>query len=203
MLPLHQAVSNLGAPLAKTVIKAHILTGDDCMSKVGTKHAAMASDPVQYLTNFGEVNTLSDQDTALAENTWYVSGQGSGQIQLLKLLMTSGWKITAVPARAGIDALPLTSSVIRGHIQRGAFLVLRACHLFETAKELMARLGPLEHGWEEHFGTLLPSKGLKPLPPSLLTVCKCVGQAAGVPCITICMEKWTIHHTNLRICLFI
>ena len=67
MLPLHQAVSNLGAPLAKTVIKAHILTGDDCMSKVGTKHAAMASDPVQYLTNFGEADTLSDQDTALAE----------------------------------------------------------------------------------------------------------------------------------------
>ena len=60
-------VSNLGAPLAKTVIKAHILTGDDCMSKVGTKHAAMASDPVQYLTNFGEADTLSDQDTALAE----------------------------------------------------------------------------------------------------------------------------------------
>ena len=46
MLPLHQAVSNLGAPLAKTVIKAPILTGDDCMNKVGTKHAAMASDPV-------------------------------------------------------------------------------------------------------------------------------------------------------------
>ena len=56
-------VSNLGAPLAKTVIKAHILTGDDCMSKVGTKHAAMASDPVQYLTNVGEVDTLSDQDS--------------------------------------------------------------------------------------------------------------------------------------------
>ena len=46
MLPLHTAVSQLGASLTKTVIKAHILTGDDCMSKVGTKHAAMASDPV-------------------------------------------------------------------------------------------------------------------------------------------------------------
>jgi len=36
MLPLYQAVSHLREPLAKTVIKAHILTGDDCMSKVGT-----------------------------------------------------------------------------------------------------------------------------------------------------------------------
>ncbi|KAL7406573.1 hypothetical protein ABVT39_022458 [Epinephelus coioides] len=67
MLPLHQAVSKLGVPLAKTVIKAHILTGDDCMSKVGTKHAALASDPVQYLTNFGDVDTVSEQDTELAE----------------------------------------------------------------------------------------------------------------------------------------
>jgi len=60
MLPLHlQAVSKLGAPLAKCVIKAHILTGDDCMSKVGTKHAAIATDPVRYLMNFGETDSLS------------------------------------------------------------------------------------------------------------------------------------------------
>ncbi len=51
---MHQAVSQLGVPLAKTVIKAHILTGDDCMSTVGTKHAAMACDPVQHLTHFGK-----------------------------------------------------------------------------------------------------------------------------------------------------
>ena len=52
MLPLHQAVSHLshlGEPLAKTVIKAHILTGDDYMSKVGTKPAAVVCDHVQYI----------------------------------------------------------------------------------------------------------------------------------------------------------
>ena len=93
-------------------------------------------------------------------------------------------------ARAGIDALPPTSSVIRGHIQRGAFLVHRAFHLFETAKEPMARLGPLEHGWEEHFGTLLLSKGLKPLPPSQPTVCKCVGNCETRQC-----SCWSpVHH---------
>ena len=67
MLPLHQAIAQLGTPLAKTMIKAHILTRDDCRSKVGTKHAAVASDPAQYLTNFGETDTLSEQDEALAE----------------------------------------------------------------------------------------------------------------------------------------
>ncbi len=58
MLPLHQAVSQLGAPFVKTVIQAHILTGDNCMSKVGTQHAAMTCNPVQYLTHFGETPTL-------------------------------------------------------------------------------------------------------------------------------------------------
>ena len=41
MLPLHQAVSQFGAPFAKTVIRGHILTGDDYMRKVGTKHAEL------------------------------------------------------------------------------------------------------------------------------------------------------------------
>ena len=67
MLPLHQAVSQFGAPFAKTVIRGHILTGDDYMRKVGTKHAAMACNPVQYLTNFGETDTLLEQDVVLAE----------------------------------------------------------------------------------------------------------------------------------------
>ena len=139
------------------------------MRKVGSKHAAMASDPVQYLTNFGEVDTLTDQDTALAEKylvrVWagVRSNTTAETFDDLRLENYSS-------ARAGIDALPPTSSVIRGQIQRGAFLVHHACPSFETAKEPMARQGPLEHGWEEHVGTLLPSKGLKPLPPSLLTV---------------------------------
>ncbi|KAH3698423.1 hypothetical protein DPMN_055171 [Dreissena polymorpha] len=74
-LPLHQAISRLGARLAKTMIKAHILTDDDCISKVGTKHAAVTSDPVQFLMNFGETDTLSEQDEALAE----VSGTRLGR----------------------------------------------------------------------------------------------------------------------------
>ena len=67
MLPLHQAVSQFGAPFAKTVIRGHILTGDDYMRKVGTKHAATACSPVQYLTNFGETDTLLEQDVVLAD----------------------------------------------------------------------------------------------------------------------------------------
>jgi len=51
------------------------------MSKVGTKHAAMSCDPVQYLTNFGETDTLLEQDAALAEKYLVHAGQGPGQPQ--------------------------------------------------------------------------------------------------------------------------
>jgi hypothetical protein len=197
MLPLHQAVSQLGAPLARLVIKAHILTGDDCMSKVGTKHAAMACDPVQYLTNFGETDILLDQDAALAEKylvrVW-AGARSTTAAETFDQLRVENYLCSSV----GIDALPPTSSEIRGHIQRGAFLVRKACQLLATADEHGARLEPLDHGWEEHFGALLPSKCLKPLSGSFLTICKCAGKcdtrrcgcrSAGVLCVIFCHGK--------------
>ena len=69
-----------------------------------------------------------------------------------------------ITSTVGIDALPPTSSEIRGHIERGAFLVHRACQLLATANEREARLQPLQHGWEEHFDALIPSKCMNPLP---------------------------------------
>ena len=48
MLPLHQAVSHLGAPGSDNGTYA-LETGDDCMGQVATKHRAMASDQEQYL----------------------------------------------------------------------------------------------------------------------------------------------------------
>jgi len=134
MLPLHQAIAQLGTPLAKTMIKAHILTGDDCMSKVGTKHAAVACNPVQYLTNFGETNTLSEQDEALAEKylvrVW-AGARSTTTTETFDQLRLENY----TSASAGIDSLPPTSSVIKGHIRRGAFPVHRACKLLANIDE--------------------------------------------------------------------
>jgi hypothetical protein len=199
MLPLHlQAVSKLGAPLAKCLIKAHILTGDDCMSKVGTKNAAIATDPVRYLMNFGETDSLSEQDETLAEKylvrVW-VGVRSKTTAETFHQLRVEYYS----RAKAGIDSLPPTSYVIRGHIRRAAFLVYKACHLLgATSQQRQDNLEPLEHGWEQHFGTLLPSKCMKPLPPTLLTICKCAGKcdtrrcgcrSAGVSCVTFCHGK--------------
>lgn len=67
MLPQHQVVYDLGMSMAKTVIKAHILSGDDCMSKVGTKHAAVVSDPGRYLSCFGGDDIMSDEEQELVD----------------------------------------------------------------------------------------------------------------------------------------
>lgn len=205
MLPLHQVVSQLGAPLAKTVIKAHILTGDDCMSKVGTKHAAMVCDPVQYLTNFGETVILSEQDAGQAEK-YLVKVWAGARSTTTAETFDQLRVVNYTSASAGIDALPPTSSVIRGHIHRGAFFVHRACQLLVTHDE-QERLDPVEHGWEEHFGTLLPSKCLKLLSSSFIAICKCGGKcdtrrcgcrSAGVKCCTFCHGKTVSDNSSCK-----
>ena len=48
-------------------IKAHILTGNEAVSKLGTEHSAWALKPVDYLLEFGKTNTLSEEDMEKSE----------------------------------------------------------------------------------------------------------------------------------------
>ena len=45
----------------------NIRTGGDIHSKVGIMHASVQTNPEQYLSNFGETTTLSEEDISLAE----------------------------------------------------------------------------------------------------------------------------------------
>ena len=75
---------------SKTVIKTHILTGDDCMSKLGTEHAVMATDPVHYLVNFDKADTLTEKDAVLAEKNMVRVLARARSTQQLRHLMTLG-----------------------------------------------------------------------------------------------------------------
>ena len=89
---------------------------------MGTKHTAMDCDHVQYLTNFGETDTLLDQDAALAEKylvqVW-AGARSTTTTETFDQLRVESY----ISASVGIDVLPPTISEIRGHIQRGAFMV--------------------------------------------------------------------------------
>ena len=62
--PVHQRI---GTSAAKSVIKAHILTGNDHLSKVGTKYAALHFNPAVTLFGFAESHVLAEQDINCAE----------------------------------------------------------------------------------------------------------------------------------------
>ena len=67
MWPIHQALTTFSAPQSKALLKAHILTGEGCLNKVGTNNTALHFTPEQYFLNFGENKELSHAGATLAE----------------------------------------------------------------------------------------------------------------------------------------
>ena len=60
MLPLHEIVRNLGPDKSKVLIKAHIMTGEDIMSKVGTKPLARTFDALRHEKYLGGNSGIDD-----------------------------------------------------------------------------------------------------------------------------------------------
>ena len=173
-------VAHHGVPLSKTIVNAHILMGGDCMSKIVTKHAAIACNPVQYLKNFWENSIMFDQDQDLAERYLVRLWAGARFMTAAKTVDELSVE-SYTTGKAGIDNLPPTSSAILVHIHCTALLVHRACHLLTVAMDREPRLNLLEHGGKEQFRMLLPSKGLMALPQHVLTTCSCSAK---------CKNRW-------------
>ena len=66
-LPIHKIHAILGDPMSRVIIKAHVLMGDDSLSKVGTKHAAFTCDPIKYRSGFAESDELFEADIGKTE----------------------------------------------------------------------------------------------------------------------------------------
>ncbi len=184
MLPLHDIVNQLGESLSNVVVKAHILTGNDCVSKVGTKRSALSCNPVQYLMNIGVTDTLSEHDIALAEEYLVHCWAGTRSVTSVKTFGQFRHEVYTSAVRS-IDKLPPTSSSIRGHIHRAAYLIFEACNLLQDVHEKSEHSAVLKHGWEERFGIILPCKALNPLPTPLLSICKCLGKCDTLRCVCI------------------
>lgn len=58
-LPIHHLAHVLGERLCRILLKAYVLTGDDSLSKVGTKYAATVCEPLKFLGDFAESDDLS------------------------------------------------------------------------------------------------------------------------------------------------
>ena len=64
MLPIYQVPAVIGASKSRAILKAHILARDDCMSKIGTKHAAILFNPEFYFNTFEDI---TEQQVSHAE----------------------------------------------------------------------------------------------------------------------------------------
>ena len=67
LIPIHNLGRKLRHRTCSAVMKAHILTGCDVTSKIGTKTAAIKVNPESYLHNFGEENNPSTKSILKAE----------------------------------------------------------------------------------------------------------------------------------------
>ncbi|KAH3698913.1 hypothetical protein DPMN_073858 [Dreissena polymorpha] len=76
--------------------------------------------------NFGETDTLSEKDEALAEK--YLIRVWAGARSMTTAETFDHLRLeNYTSATAWLDCLPPTSSVIKGHIRGGAFLIHREC----------------------------------------------------------------------------
>ena len=65
-IPRHIPHTRLGVAFCSILVKVHVLFGNDAVSKVGTKHAALTCNPF-YLTNFAETDSLTTVDISVVE----------------------------------------------------------------------------------------------------------------------------------------
>lgn len=198
-IPIHTLADKLGEGLSKVIVKAHILTGDDALSKIGTKHAALSCNPEHYLSNFAQSSMLTDENFTEAEKylvrVWAGAKSKSESKTFDQLRVEVQLRATTPKS---LDALPPTSSAIHSHIRRAFYCIRKVLCLLDVTQP---DIDPTRYGWMKDNDTLLPEKGLNPLPPKMLFVCKCRGKCdsarclckkSGAKCVVFChMEQST------------
>ena len=216
-LPLHILAARLGPSLCSVLVEVHVLTGDDALSKIGTKHAAFACEPEKYLTYFAESHDFNDELAEKVEEylvrVWASAGRKTPSKTFDQLRLEHHIKVATPKPLA---QLPPTSNVIRAHIQWAFYVVYNVLNLLDDRRPV---LDHTNHGWICDDGTPLPVKGLMPLPAAVLTVCRCDGKCAtkscqcakaGLVCVVFCLKSkvsecqnryWDLHvwHTNKEV----
>lgn len=114
-IPVHIVAPRIGKELCYLLPVVHTLTGCDCTSRVGTKHAALNANPFEYLKAFDSGPSCTDDFAASWEA--YV-------VQMLKKNTTSTMMnqlknhIYHHSKGVSLDQLPPTSHAEQQHIHR-------------------------------------------------------------------------------------
>ena len=171
-------------------MKIHVFPGNDAVSKVGTKHAALTCNPLS-LINFAETDSLTTVDISVVERymvkVWAGARSNTTADTFHKFRHDSYLKGKA------LTDLPPTSSAICGHI-RWCFCVIRnAIALLETHQH---DLLPQNFGWTIEGSVMIPTESTQPILPELLVRCQCGGRCEIRKCK--CTANGNFYHKEKR-----
>ena len=169
MFPIHTMYSNLGEQFCKTLLKAHLGTGADYLSKIGTKKSSLNANPEVALKEFGEKFTLDEEQIQEAE-LYLVQVAASCRSTCLAKTFDELRVITWKRTSSVLELEPTSHSIIEGHIKRWWFLYKVCSDLLDMD---YTHLQPTDFGWVDIEGELFPCKNLNLLPDDLFKTCKC------------------------------
>ena len=110
-------------------VGVHVLSGNDAVSKVGTKHAELTCNPFS-LTNFAETGSLTTVDIRVVER--YIVKVWAGACSNTAADTFEKFRHDSYVNGKALTDLPLTWSVICGHIRRCFCVIRNAFTLLET-----------------------------------------------------------------------
>ena len=178
MLPVHKMYLNLGKDLCATVLKAHIGSGCDHLSKLGTKRSCLLAHPEQVLKDFGKTALLDELQIEKAEE--YLVKVFSGNNAAVKTfdeLRVIAYKRNG----SALDLPPTSHSIKNGHVKRWWYLYKMSSKLLQVEDDNIT-LDPCNYGWESIEGDLYALKELKLLPDNLCKTCKCKSGCKSKQC---------------------
>jgi hypothetical protein len=164
-IPIHWIADILGTDKSLALLKAHVLTGCDVTSKVGSKAAALKAEPEIYLKDFGE-EPITQTVLQQAEKYLVKVTKPNASIDTfddLRYMMYTSKNKT-------LSDLPPTSSTIEGHLLRSHYFISVCLGLLDITKE---NPQPLNYGWRLSNGLLVPEQRLLPMPVQFTITCGC------------------------------
>ena len=176
-IPIHLYQSELGHDYCKALLKFHLGTGCDYLSKIGTKSSALKAKPEANLNTFGESVNLDDAQIQEAEK-YLVNVMSSFR---LKSNISSFDELREKYIKKGsvLDLPPTSYSIIYGHIPRWWFLYKIFSNLLSHD---FGHLKPQECGWNLIDGELQPNKCLNLVPDKLCKTCTCKSGCSSRRC---------------------
>ena len=183
-IPIHTLISKVGPLITSGLLTAHVLSGCDVTSKVGTKQSALKCINDE-MTLFSVHESLSGELASIGEK------------YLIKVLDNKSESLTFDKYRfevyymknKSIIDLPPTSSTMQGHFKRSFYFIKMNCSLLDFNT---FTLKAVDYGWEFDSSVLVPCKLFAKMPDEFTVTCgcevRCTNRCKCVTMVTSCTE---------------